>query len=220
MVEFNDRAEAGRRLAAALTRFKSQSPIVLALPRGGVPVGFEVAKALGVSLDVILVRKIGVPGHEELALGAIVDGDNPQFVLNEGVAVEIAVPPDYLEAEKQRQLVEIERRRSLYRGERPPVAAKGRTVIVVDDGIATGATVRAALQAIRRVGPKRLILAVPVAPREAIAELQGECDEMVCLETPAPFHAVGLHYRHFEQTSDDEVVALLKAAQPQASIGK
>lgn len=206
---FQDREEAGRRLAEALARFKGQDPVVFALPRGGVPVGLEVAKALEAPLDVLLVRKIGVQGHEELALGAIVDGENPTFVLNESVAAMVGPSTAYLEAEKSRQLAEIERRRRLYRGDRDAVDAKGRTVIVVDDGIATGATMKAALRGVRQSGPKRLVLAVPVAPRDALAELEGECDEVVCLETPEPFQAVGLHYANFGQTSDEEVVRLL-----------
>ena len=209
---FKDRKDAGHRLAEALERFKGQDPVVLALPRGGVPVGLEVARALGAPLDVLLVRKIGVPGQEELALGAIVDGEHPTFVLNENVAAMVGPSPAYVEAEKKRQLAEIERRKRLYRGDREAVDIRGRTVIVVDDGIATGATMKAALRGVRQAQPKRLVLAVPVAPREALAEFRNESDEVVCLETPEPFHAVGLHYADFGQTSDEDVVALLAAA--------
>lgn len=209
---FHDREEAGRRLAEALARFKGQDPVVFALPRGGVPVGLEVAKALDAPLDVLLVRKIGVRGHEELALGAIVDGKTPTFVLNESVAAMAGPSADYLETEKAHQLEEIERRRKLYRGDREAEAAGGRTVIVVDDGIATGATMKAALRGVRKAEPRHLVLAVPVAPREALAELRSECDEVVCLETPEPFYAVGLHYADFGQTSDEEVVRLLTLA--------
>jgi putative phosphoribosyl transferase len=209
---FQDRKEAGRRLADALGRFKGQDCVVFALPRGGVPVGLEVAKALGAPLDVLLVRKIGAPGHEELALGAIVDGKHPTFVLNESVAAMSGASMAYVEAEKERQLAEIERRRRLYRGDREAVETKGRTVIVVDDGIATGATMKAALRGVREAGPSRLVLAVPVAPADALPELQLECDEVVCLETPDPFNAVGMHYANFGQTSDEEVVELLERA--------
>ncbi len=210
---FRNRADAGRHLAEALVHLKDDSPVVLALPRGGVPVGFEVAKALDAQLDVLLVRKIGVPGHEELALGAVVDGADPQVVINENVMAMAAPPAGYLEAAKARQLEEIERRRHAYRGDQPPIAVKDRVVIVVDDGIATGATVRAALKGVRQAGPARLVLAVPLAPGETIEELRSECDEVVCLETPEPFYAVGLHYADFGQTTDEEVVNLLAKAQ-------
>lgn len=209
---FQDREDAGRRLAEALKRFKGQDPVVLALPRGGVPVGLEVARALAAPLDVLLVRKIGAPGQQELALGAIVDGKHPTFVLNENVAAMVGPSADYVEAEKKRQLVEIERRRKLYRGDREAVDVRGRTVIVVDDGIATGATMKAALRGVRQAQPKRLVLAVPVAPPGALAELKNESDDVVCLETPEPFHAVGLHYADFGQTSDEDVVTLLAEA--------
>lgn len=209
---FHNREEAGRLLAEALKPFEEMSPVILALPRGGVPVAFEVAKVLGAPLDVLLVRKIGVPGHEELALGAVVGGESPQLVLNENVAAMVAVPPTYLETAKRRELEEIDRRRRLYRGDEPPAETHGRTVIVVDDGIATGATVKAALRGVRATGPGRLVLAVPVAPGDTIGELASECDDLICLETPSPFHAVGLHYADFGQTSDEEVINLLAKA--------
>src|SRR4051812_16163703 len=161
---FEDRRDAGRRLAAALGHYRESRPVVLALPRGGVPVGFEVAKALTASLDVLLVRKIGTPGHEELGLGALVEGGPPQLVLNPEVIRAVDPPPGYIEAEKQRQLLEIERRRREYVGERPSVAVEGRTVIVIDDGIATGGTVRAALRGGSPRRPERPVLAVPGAP--------------------------------------------------------
>ena len=209
---FEDRCDAGRRLAAALVPYRDSTPVVLALPRGGVPVGFEVAKTLAAPLDVLLVRKIGAPGHEELGLGAIVEGRDPQLVLNEGVVRTVGPPPGYIEAEKQRQLAEIERRRRQYVGERPAIALDGRTAIIVDDGIATGGTVRAALRGASQHRPARLVLAIPVAPADSLRELAAECDDIVCLATPEPFFAVGRHYRDFTQTEDSEVVRLLEEA--------
>jgi putative phosphoribosyl transferase len=209
---FEDRREAGRQLAAALVRYKDKQPVVVALPRGGVPVGFEVAKALATQLDVLLVRKIGAPGHAELGLGAVVDGQDPQLVLNQDVIRAVGPPRGYIEAEKQRQLVEIERRRRQYVGDRPPTPVEGRTVILVDDGIATGGTVKAGLRGVAQHRPARLVLAVPVAPADSLDELASECDDIVCLATPEPFFAVGSHYRDFTQTEDAEVVRLLEEA--------
>ena len=207
-----DRRDAGRRLAAVLAPYREQRPVVLALPRGGVPVGFEVAKALSAPLDVLLVRKIGAPGHPELGLGAVIDGRDPQRVLNEEVVRAVAPPPGYIDAEVQRQLAEIERRRRHYMGDRPPLAVEGRVAIVVDDGIATGGSVRAALRGLARRHPRSLVLAVPVAPVDTLATLASACDDIVCLLTPEPFYAVGSHYRDFTQTEDEEVVRLLAAA--------
>ncbi|GGC46787.1 phosphoribosyltransferase [Chelatococcus reniformis] len=184
---------------------------MLALPRGGVPVAFEAARALDAELDVLLVRKIGAPGQPELALGAIVGGAEPVLVLNDDLVRAIAPPPGYIAAAEARALAEIERRRTRYGGW-PGTQVRGRTVIVIDDGIATGATVRAALQAICRGGPARLVLAVPVAPADALPDLAPLCDELVCLATLDPFRAVGLAYEDFSQTSDEEVVALLEQA--------
>ena len=209
---FRDRRDAGKQLATALARFKGEQPLILALPRGGVPVAFEVALALHAELDLLLVRKIGAPGHQELAIGAVVDGKNPQLVLNEDVIAVAAPPPGYVEAEQKRQLAEIERRRQLYRGDAVPPDIAGRTVIVVDDGIATGASMKAALRGVRRNQPRRLILAVPVAPPSTLEEMAKECDEIICLAAPEWFHAVGSHYVDFAQTSDDEVMALLAEA--------
>ena len=209
---FEDRRDAGRQLAAALARYRDSRPVVLALPRGGVPVGFEVAKALGAPLDVLLVRKIGAPGHEELGLGAVVDGQDPQLVLNPDVVRAVGPPPGYIDAEKQRQLAEIERRRRQYVGDRPPTPVDGRTVIIVDDGIATGGTVKAALRGVSQHRPARLVLGIPVAPADSLDELGSECDDIVCLATPEPFYAVGPHYRDFTQTEDAEVIRLLDEA--------
>jgi predicted phosphoribosyltransferase len=209
---FRDRHDAGRRLAAALTPIADEHPIILALPRGGAPVAYEVARALHAALDVVLVRKLGAPGHPELGIGAIVDGPEPQMALNEDVVRMVAPSPSYIEAEKNRQLQEIERRRKLYRDDLPPPNVKDRTVILVDDGIATGGTVRAVLHALARDGARRRILAVPVAPREALERLSADAEQIVCLATPEPFFAVGAHYHDFSETRDREVIQLMNDA--------
>jgi putative phosphoribosyl transferase len=206
---FADRTEAGRALADRLAVRGYSDPVVLALPRGGVPVGLEVARALGAPLDLVLVRKIGVPYQPELALAAVVNGDHPELVINEDVRAVSGVSERQLESATARELAEIERRRALYLEGRDRVDVAGKTAIVVDDGIATGATVRAALKALRRARPATLVLAVPVAPAQTIEFMRGEVDEVVCLETPEPFYAIGPYYRDFSQVSDDEVVALM-----------
>jgi putative phosphoribosyl transferase len=210
---FRDRTEAGRKLAERLRGLALERPVVLALPRGGAPVAYEIASALSAPLDVLLVRKIGAPGHPELGLGAVVDGAHPQVVWTDEVLAAVDPPQSYLAEETQRQLREIERRRTKYLGSRRPVDLTGRVVIVVDDGIATGGTVRAALQGVRRAGAARVVLAVPVAPRETIELLVSEADEIVCLETPDPFYSVGGQYWDFAQTSDQEVIELLEKAE-------
>jgi putative phosphoribosyl transferase len=210
--DFIDRAAAGKQLAPHVLALDLVDPIVLALPRGGVPVAFPVAKALRAPLDVVLVRKIGAPGHPELGLGAVVDGADPQVILNEEIVAQLDVAPAYIAEQVRRELKEIERRRSRYRGGRASLAITGRNVIVVDDGIATGGTVKAALKGIALAGPSRLVLAVPVAPVSALAELKGMTDEIICLVTPEHFQAVGMHYRDFTQTSDELVISLLDGA--------
>jgi len=207
---FADRKTAGRQLSQRLQYLRHKKPVVLALPRGGVPVGFEIAEGLDAPLDIVLVRKIGVPWQPELALGAVVDGANPHVVINDSLAAELAIDESYITSETARQLEEIERRRKLYLGDRPPVPLAGRTVIVVDDGIATGSTVRTALRAIRNAGAGKIVLAVPVAPRDALDELRGEVDEIICLSTPSPFIAVGAHYAEFAQLADADVILLLE----------
>ena len=209
---FLDRHDAGRQLAAALRGYAKDNPVVLALPRGGVPVAFEVAKALGAELDLLFVRKIGAPGHDELGIGAVVDGPHPQLVLNESLARRTGAGRDYVEARMARELDEMERRREAYKKGEPPVDFSGCVVILVDDGIATGGTVKAALRGISRNNPSRLVLAVPVAPAEVIEEMNALSDEVICLATPEPFQAVGLHYVDFTQTTDSEVEELLAAA--------
>jgi putative phosphoribosyl transferase len=208
---FTNRREAGRRLAEKLTPIRDEHPVILALPRGGVPVAYEVARALDAPLDVALVRKLGAPMQPELGIGAVVDGPHPQMVLNEEVIELVRADPHYIETEKNQQLREIERRRKLYRGDRPAIELKGRTVVLVDDGIATGGTVRAVLRALARDGARRRILAVPVAPRDTLAALSSDAEEIVCLATPEPFFAVGAYYQDFTQTTDSEVIELLSA---------
>ncbi|MDO8396943.1 MAG: phosphoribosyltransferase [Bradyrhizobium sp.] len=207
---FRDRSNAGRRLAMALSAYKGRNAVVLALPRGGVPVAAEVAEALDAPLDLILVRKIGVPSQPELAMGAVVDGAAPIIVRNQDVIELSGTTADEFEAVCAKELAEIERRRKLYLGERTRAPITGQVTIVVDDGIATGATTRAALKAIRNRKPKELVLAVPVAPPDTIERLRGEVDALICLETPESFGAIGYFYQDFRQVSDEEVVRILK----------
>ena len=209
---FSDRTEAGRQLAAAVKAKAYADPVVLALPRGGVPVALEVARAIDAPLDLILVRKIGVDFQPELAAAAVVDGEHVEIVVNKDVVEAAHVSQRYLDMQVQAKLAEIDTRRQLYLKDRARAVIKGRTAIVVDDGIATGASIRAALRAMRAKNPARLVLAVPVAPAETLAALRDEVDDIVCLATPEPFYAIGAHYADFRQVLDDEVVALLAAA--------
>lgn len=208
---FKDREEAGRKLALALARFKEAHPVVLALPRGGVPVAARVAEALGAPLDLVLVRKIGAPFQPELAMGAVVDGPAPLTVRNEDVIAMGGVSREAFAKVLERELKEIERRRARYLGGRPHVTLAGRTVIVVDDGIATGATTRVALQAVRAQRPATLVLAVPVAPTDVLKSLATDTDEIVCLEHHKDFGAIGYFYDDFRQVGDEEVIRLLAA---------
>ncbi|MGH7444529.1 MAG: phosphoribosyltransferase [Longimicrobiales bacterium] len=213
---FRDRTEAGRRLAEDLRAYAGRDDvIVLALPRGGVPVGYEVARALRVPLDVFLVRKLGLPGHEELAFGAIASGG--ARVLNDRVVEMAGVPEDVIARVTAREQRELERREIAYRGDRPEPPLAGRTVILVDDGLATGSSMRAAALALRSHQPARIIIAVPVAAQETCDEFRSEVHEVVCSRTPEPFHAVGLWYEDFSETGDDEVRTLLARARTEAS---
>jgi putative phosphoribosyl transferase len=208
---FRDRAEAGRALAERLRRYGGRDGVVvLGLPRGGVPVAYEVARELGAPLDVFMVRKLGVPGHEELALGAIATGGIR--VLNQELVKQLRLPPAAIEAIEARERRELERRERAYRGDRPPPDLTGRTVILVDDGLATGSTMLAAVQAVRQDNPARVVVAVPVADPEVCASLQEVADEAVCAITPQPMRAVGMWYEDFSQTTDDEVRELLARA--------
>jgi predicted phosphoribosyltransferase len=205
---YRDRTDAGRRLAARLSGYAGRPDVVvLALPRGGVPVAYEVAQALRVPLDVFLVRKLGVPGYEELAMGAIASGGG--VVLNDEAVSALGIPPKVIDAVAAREGRELERRERAYRGDRPPPRVFGYTVILVDDGLATGTSMRAAVAALRRQGPAGLVVAVPVGAAATCADLGAEVDEVVCLRTPDPFYAVGAWYQNFTQTSDEEVRDLL-----------
>jgi putative phosphoribosyl transferase len=208
-VSFENRSAAGRSLAAALAGYKASRPVVLALPRGGVPVAAEVAAALGAPLDLILVRKIGVPAQPELAMGAVTDGAAPIVVRNVEIIQHSGVTEAQFNAVRDAELVEIERRRRRYLGARPREAVAGRTVIVIDDGIATGATMRTALRSVRARAPEELVLAVPVAAKDTLDELRNEADGVVCLESPAWLDAVGFFYADFRQVTDAEVIATL-----------
>src|SRR5207247_273512 len=211
LMPFADRADAGRQLAQRLTTYAHRHDVVvLALPRGGVPVGFQVARALGVPLDVFVVRKLGVPGHPELAMGAIASGG--VRVLSEDLIAQLGIPPAAVEQVAVRERLELERRDRLYRGDRQLPELRDRTVILVDDGLATGATMEAAVEAVRVYHPARVVVASPVCARDSAARLERIADEVVCANSPEPFQAVGLWYERFDQTTDEEVIALLNTS--------
>jgi len=206
---FQDRADAGRQLAARLPVYANRPDVlVLALPRGGVPVAYEVARTLHAPLDVFLVRKLGVPGQEELAMGAIASGG--VLVLNDEVVDALNMPPEIIDIIARTEKQELARRERAYRDDRPPPDVRGKTVILIDDGLATGTTMRAAVAALRKFGPARIVVAVPVGSADTCAELQNAADEVICLATPEPFYAVGLWYGNFTQTTDGEVRELLR----------
>lgn len=218
MALFKDRRDAGKQLAQELTAYAGRSDvIVLALPRGGVPVAYEVARALNAPLDIFIVRKLGLPGHEELAIGAIASGG--VRVLNEDIVRALNIPEAVIESIARRELQELERRERTYRGNRPPPEVRGRTVILVDDGLATGASMRAAVAALRAQNPARIVVAVPTAAPETCEAFESEVDEIVCAMTPEPFYGVGRWYEDFSQTTDEEVRALLEEAARQLQHG-
>jgi predicted phosphoribosyltransferase len=207
---FQNRTDAGRKLAEALLKYKGRHPVILALPRGGVPVAAEVAGALDAPLDLLLVRKIGLPGQPELAMGAVADGEGMTIIRNTDIIEACSVSPEEFEAACSEERAEIERRRKRYLGDRARSEVKGQIAIIIDDGIATGATTLAAIKAVRKREPKELVLAVPVAPLDTIERLHPEVDAIVCLDTPQDFGAIGYFYGDFHQISDDEVIATLR----------
>ena len=213
---FKDRTDAGEQLAGRLAAMSWHNPVVLALPRGGVPIGAVIARRLDAPLDLLLVRKIGAPGNSEYGIGAVIEGQPPHRVIDPDAVRHSRAGEAYIEAETRRQLDVIAKRRALYLAERKPIDLAGKEVIVADDGIATGSTVRAALKGLRDMGAASITLAVPVAPAEVIRKLEGEVDRLVCLKTPEDFRSVGEHYADFTQLSDEDVIALLaQPAQPE-----
>jgi putative phosphoribosyl transferase len=211
-----NRRTAGAELGRKLERYVDRDDVVvLGLPRGGVPVAFEVAQALGADLDIFLVRKLGVPGHRELAMGAIASGG--VRVLNHDVISWLQIPDQVIDDVAREEQAELERRERVYRDDRPPVDLRQRIVVLVDDGLATGSTMRAAVEAARKCEPSRIVVAVPVAPRSTCAQFENIADEVVCAQTPEPFSAVGMWYREFSQTTDEEVRELLRARQAEST---
>jgi putative phosphoribosyl transferase len=211
-MRFVDRAAAGRLLAAEISKLSLKRPVVLALPRGGVPVAYEAARALRAPLDLLLVRKIGVPWQPELAAASIVDGQQPDLVFNEDVMASTGLSRARIEELGQAELREIERRRALYLKDRAPIKVEGRDAILADDGVATGATFKAAIKAVRRRGPSRVIAAIPVGSPDTLDEIRALADDVVCLSAPSAFFAIGVYYDDFHQLTDEEVVDLLKKA--------
>ena len=207
---FHDRQEAGQRLAAELSKLGLAEPVVLALPRGGVPVAIEIAGALKAPLDLVIVRKVGAPGNPELAAAAIVDGNPPDIVLNYEIVEALDLDEDDLRVLIDRERPELARRRHVYLGERQPLAIVGKTAIIADDGMATGATMKVAIQALRRRSPRLIVVAVPVAPPEVIAGLSLAADRVVCLSQPTRFLALSYHYRTFRQLEDEDVLSMLR----------
>jgi len=216
---FDTREEAGRMLARRLLPLAGTDVVVVGVPRGGLPIAKEVAATLNAPLEVMVVRKLGAPGQPELGIGAVVDGDHPRAIFNQSIIAELGVSDDYIEAEIARQLKEVNRRETAYRAGRAKISLAGKRVIVIDDGIATGSSMRAVLRGVRRQHPARVILAVPVAPAETLEALRGEADEIVCLETPPEFYAVGQFYRDFHQVTDDEVKAILQSQHTAEAVG-
>jgi putative phosphoribosyl transferase len=211
---FQDRKEAGRKLAEELLRLKLPNPVVLALPRGGVPVASEIAEALEAPLDIVIVRKVGAPGNPELAVAAIIDGDPPDVVLNREIVEAYGLDDAALRALVSHERPELERRRQAYLGGRKPLSVTGRTVILVDDGAATGTTMKVAIRALKRRAPREIVVALPVAPPDTLAELAEEANRVVCLSKPVRFLALGYHYRDFPQLTDEEVVQALGRTVP------
>ena len=210
-VNFKDRVEAGQILANRLTKYASEKPLVLGLPRGGVPVAFEVAAALNAPLDVYVVRKLGTPGQEELGMGAVATGG--VRVLNRPVIESLQISPEAIEAETRREREEVEKRERKYRGDRPPLDVTNRTVLLIDDGIATGSTIKAAITALKKQKAGKIVVAVPVAPASTIEELKKQVDEVVCVSTPEYFFAISVWYNSFPQTTDEEVRELLRKSE-------
>jgi putative phosphoribosyl transferase len=209
---FRDRLEAGQLLAAEVAKLDLKEPIILALPRGGVPVAAEIARTLSAPLDLVIVRKVGAPGNPELAIAAIVDGNPPDVVLNQEIIEALRLSDEELAWQVKQEQPELERRRNVYRGKRQPRSVTGRTVVLVDDGAATGTTMKVAVRALKRRSPAKIVVALPVAPPDTLTDLAREADAVVCLHQPPDFRALGYHYRDFRQLADDEVMGLLDDA--------